>query len=63
MPSKTYMVVDPRRDHSLRIPRPDLAAQTASPDACTACHTDRAPAWAASAIGQWYATPKRPAHY
>lgn len=63
MPSKTYMVVDPRRDHSLRIPRPDLAAQTGSPDACTACHTDRAPAWAASAIDQWYGTPQRPAHY
>ena len=25
MPARTYMVVDPRRDHSLRIPRPDLS--------------------------------------
>ncbi|MDD1013893.1 tetratricopeptide repeat protein [Pseudomonas rubra] len=63
MPSKTYMEVDPRRDHSLRIPRPDLAAQTASPDACTGCHQDRQPAWAASAIEQWLTTPKRPVHY
>ncbi|AXM94437.1 tetratricopeptide repeat protein [Pseudomonas plecoglossicida] len=63
MPSKDYMVVDPRRDHSLRIPRPDLAAQGIGPDACTACHKDRQPAWAASAIDSWFATPKRPAHY
>lgn len=63
MPSKTYMVVDPRRDHGLRIPRPDLAAKTASPDACTTCHTDRNPEWAAGAIERWYGQPQRPAHY
>ncbi|WP_194791534.1 tetratricopeptide repeat protein [Pseudomonas sp. UFMG81] len=63
MPSKTYMVVDPRRDHSLRIPRPDLAAQGIGPDACTTCHQDRKPEWAATAITQWFGTPKRPAHY
>ena len=57
------MVVDPRRDHGLRIPRPDLAAKTASPDACTTCHTDRNPEWAAGAIERWYGQPRRPAHY
>ena len=25
MPETTYMGVDPRRDHSLRVPRPDLS--------------------------------------
>ncbi len=63
MPSKTYMVVDPRRDHSFRVPRPDLARKTASPDACTACHTDKQPQWAATAIEGWFGAPKRPAHY
>ena len=63
MPTKTYMVVDPRRDHSLRIPRPDLAAKSGSPDACTACHQDKEPAWAAKAIDGWYGKPKRPPHY
>lgn len=63
MPSKTYMVVDPRRDHSLRVPRPDLADKSASPDACTACHTDKQPAWAATAIQDWFGTPQRPSHY
>ncbi len=27
MPTRTYMVVDPRHDHSLRIPRPDLSVR------------------------------------
>ncbi len=63
MPKKTYMVVDPRRDHSLRIPRPDLAEKDGSPDACTLCHTDQKPAWAAKAIEGWFGTPKRPPHY
>ncbi|WP_068830916.1 cytochrome c3 family protein [Pseudomonas sp. BMS12] len=63
MPEKTYMVIDPRRDHSLRIPRPDLAAKDGSPDACTTCHTDQQPAWAAKAIEGWFGTPARPPHY
>ncbi len=38
MPSTTYMAVDARRDHSLRIPRPDLSTQLGTPNACTGCH-------------------------
>ncbi|WP_254510111.1 ammonia-forming cytochrome c nitrite reductase subunit c552 [Anatilimnocola floriformis] len=38
MPATTYMEVDPRRDHSLRIPRPDLSVQLGTGNACTACH-------------------------
>ena len=63
MPQTTYMVVDPRRDHSLRIPRPDLAEASGSPDACTRCHKEQSPAWAAKAIESWFGTPQRPAHY
>ncbi|WP_407926504.1 tetratricopeptide repeat protein [Aquipseudomonas ullengensis] len=63
MPEKTYMVVDPRRDHSFRLPRPDLAEKTASPDACTTCHEGKTPAWAAKAIEGWYGKPQRPPHY
>ena len=63
MPTKTYMVVDPRRDHSLRIPRPDLAAKDDSPDACTSCHKDQKPQWAAKAIEGWFGQPQRPPHY
>jgi len=59
MPSRTYMVVDPRRDHSFRIPRPDMAAAFGTPDACTACHKDKSPAWAAEAIAGWYGAERR----
>lgn len=38
MPESTYMGVDPRRDHSLRIPRPDLSQKLSTPNACTGCH-------------------------
>ncbi|MEM7478020.1 MAG: hypothetical protein AAF483_23795 [Planctomycetota bacterium] len=38
MPSTTYMAVDARRDHSFRIPRPDLSTELGTPNACTNCH-------------------------
>jgi len=47
MPETTYMVVDPRRDHSLRIPRPDLSLDFGTPNACNQCHTDKSTEWAA----------------
>lgn len=38
MPQTTYMDVDPRRDHSFRIPRPDLSVKLGTPNACSRCH-------------------------
>ena len=49
MPSKTYMVIDVRRDHAIRIPRPDLSVAIGTPNACNQCHTERSPEWAAAA--------------
>ncbi len=54
MPTQNYMVIHARQDHSLRIPRPDLSMKLGSPNACTQCHTDKKPQWAASAMDQWY---------
>ena len=59
MPAKTYMVVDPRRDHGFRIPRPDLSSKLDVPNACTSCHADRSVAWAATAIETWYGSDRR----
>jgi tetratricopeptide (TPR) repeat protein len=58
MPEKTYMSVDARRDHSLRVPRPDLSIKIGTPNACNACHTDRSAQWAANAAERWYGPPK-----
>lgn len=40
MPETTYMTVDSRRDHSLRVPRPDLSVALGTPNACTRCHLE-----------------------
>ena len=63
MPAKHYMVVDPRRDHSLRIPRPDLAKKLGTPDACTNCHQDKTIDWAEEAFFAWWGKGPRNAHY
>ncbi len=54
MPTHTYMVVDPRRDHSMRIPRPDLSVALGTPNACNGCHADQSPQWAADRVKSWY---------
>lgn len=53
MPERTYMVVDPRRDHSIRVPRPDLSVLHGTPNACTQCHADKPAKWAADAVASW----------
>ncbi|MFO1303234.1 MAG: multiheme c-type cytochrome [Burkholderiales bacterium] len=50
MPTTTYMVVDPRHDHSFRIPRPDFTVALGVPNACNNCHTKKTPQWAAEAV-------------
>ena len=59
MPAKTYMVVDPRRDHSLRIPRPDLSVTLGTPNACIQCHEKRTDQWAAEEIKKRFGNPRR----
>lgn len=59
MPEKTYMGIDDRRDHSIRIPRPDLSVKHGSPNACNLCHTDQDAQWAADAVDR-FKGPDRP---
>jgi predicted CXXCH cytochrome family protein len=54
MPAKNYMVVDARRDHGIRVPRPDLSVALGTPNACGQCHADRPAAWAAATVAGWY---------
>ena len=54
MPAKIFMVVDPRRDHSFRVPRPDLSVKLDTPNACNTCHEDKSSQWAANAVATWY---------
>lgn len=59
MATRTYMVVDPRHDHSFRIPRPDLSVRYGTPNTCTDCHADKSAAWAADAIERWHGPDRK----
>jgi Flp pilus assembly protein TadD len=54
MPTRNYMIVDARHDHSFRIPRPDLSVKLGTPNACNDCHSDKPPEWAAAATERWH---------
>ncbi|MCF7499978.1 tetratricopeptide repeat protein [Pseudoalteromonas sp. L1] len=54
MPATTYMQVDDRRDHSFRVPRPDLTLKTNAPNACNSCHESKTPQWAVAKIKDWH---------
>ncbi|MCE9603563.1 MAG: HEAT repeat domain-containing protein [Planctomycetia bacterium] len=60
MPETIYMEVDPRRDHSIRIPRPDLTKKLGTPNACGNCHKkpEESVDWLMAKVVEWYG-PKR----
>ena len=62
MPGEIYMGIDFRRDHSLRIPRPDLSVKYQTPNACNDCHSDQSAQWAADKVSQWFGKKRSP-HY
>ena len=57
MPARNYMGVDARRDHGMKVPRPDLTVTLGTPDACSGCHADKPVAWSAAAAERWYGVP------
>jgi predicted CXXCH cytochrome family protein len=59
MPTRNYMIVDARRDHAIRIPRPDVSVKLGTPNACAACHADHDAQWAADAVARWYGPTRR----
>lgn len=54
MIERNYMGVDGRRDHSFRIPRPDLTLAIDTPNACNDCHDDNTAKWAADTVAEWF---------
>lgn len=64
MPRTTYMQIQQRPDHSIRIPRPDLSVKIGTPDACTRCHVGKNAQWSAAAVVKWYGpVRKQGRHY
>ena len=60
MPETTYMVVDPRHDHSIRIPRPDISQNFGTPNACNQCHLQQSTQWAADAFKRLFPDAGKP---
>ncbi len=61
MPPSTFMQIDERRDHSIRIPRPDHSLAYGTPNACNTCHTKESASWANDHVTKWFpALPSRP---
>ena len=50
------MDIDDPRDHSFRLPRPDLSSALGVPNACNSCHEDRSGDWAAERLTNWFGT-------
>ncbi len=54
MPDNRYMGVDDRRDHSFKIPHPDVSQQYGTPDLCTECHKGRTTSWSEKQLRDWF---------
>jgi predicted CXXCH cytochrome family protein len=63
MPPDTFMQIDERRDHSIRIPRPDLSAEFGTPNACNGCHAKQSAAWAVEQLAAWFPNSKHRPHF
>ncbi len=64
MPTRTYMEIDDRHDHSFRRPMPRLSEAVESQDVCTDCHAERSAAWAHAAIRSHSTSlPRAPIHF
>jgi hypothetical protein len=48
-----------RRDHTFQAPVPELTARYGEPNACTSCHDDKSPEWAARLMDEWYGDIER----
>jgi hypothetical protein len=48
-----------RRDHTFQPPVPEMTAAFGVPNACTTCHDDRSPEWAARQMDQWWGDGSR----
>ena len=59
MPTRSYMVIHDRHDHSLRVPRPDLSVAFGVPNACTSCHRNRDASWAVRELERRHRYPPR----
>lgn len=63
MPPATFMQIDERRDHSIRVPRPDLSVEHGTPNACNGCHRERTATWARAFLANWAPDSAKRPHF
>jgi tetratricopeptide (TPR) repeat protein len=63
MPPATFMQIDERRDHSIRVPRPDHSVAFGTPNACTTCHTQQTAVWAREWSRNWFPSLEERSHF
>jgi Tfp pilus assembly protein PilF len=58
MPTNRYMGVDDRRDHSFKVPRPDISQAFDTPNACIKCHDNKSNQWVSDNLNKWHGEPR-----
>ncbi|MDH5426561.1 MAG: hypothetical protein OEZ57_03625 [Nitrospirota bacterium] len=54
MPKAVYGILEIHRSHRIEVPDPARDAESARPNACTNCHSDRSALWAAQTARDWW---------
>ena len=62
MSDANWRLLTRRRDHTFQPPVPENTAAFGIPNACTTCHDDRTPEWAAKQMTQWWGDGDRRAN-
>jgi len=59
MSDVNWRLITRRRDHTFQPPVPELTARFGVPNACTTCHENKSPEWAATMMDGWYGNEER----
>jgi len=59
MSDVNWRLITRRLDHTFQPPNPEMTAKYGVPNACTTCHEDKAPEWAAAQMDGWYSNGDR----
>ena len=54
MPRLVYGILEIHRSHRIETPDPSRDSAAARPNACTSCHLNRSPSWAAEVMREWW---------
>ena len=59
MSDVNWRLLTRRLDHTFQPPVPEMTARYGVPSACTTCHEERSPEWAAATMDKWYGNGER----